>query len=216
MLKKITIFIDESGTLPDPKDDVVVVAAVGTELPQKLAKISRLVRKYLTPKKKNISEIKFYRAGEHTKKSFLKELAKQKIDIFTLTVNKYGQRIPDSPENFALISWLLLEDCFDYLGEDKLKLVFDRHFHKKNDQNEFDKILIRLLSKKISISHIESLKEPSVNAADMVAGSLLWARTGKDKSFYELIKEKIISEKVIDWKQARRKFIERKNLAEPA
>ena len=32
----MTVFIDESGTLPDPKDRVVIVAAVGTATPRKI------------------------------------------------------------------------------------------------------------------------------------------------------------------------------------
>jgi len=49
----VYIFIDESGTLPDPKDKVVIVAAVGTKLPEKLIKVSRSVRKFLRSKQKS-------------------------------------------------------------------------------------------------------------------------------------------------------------------
>jgi len=66
-MTKVTVFIDESGTLPDPKDKVVIVAAVGTEAPKQLLTISKSVRKF---QKKKTTEIKFYRAGERTKKKF--------------------------------------------------------------------------------------------------------------------------------------------------
>jgi len=39
--KKITVFIDEAGTLPDFKDKVIIVAAVATELPNQLVKINK-------------------------------------------------------------------------------------------------------------------------------------------------------------------------------
>ncbi|MBI4225546.1 DUF3800 domain-containing protein [Candidatus Roizmanbacteria bacterium] len=61
-MKKITIFIDESGTLPDPKDKVVIVAAVGTEIPHKLIEVVKSIRKYLKSKKNISNEIKFYRS----------------------------------------------------------------------------------------------------------------------------------------------------------
>lgn len=203
------IFIDESGTLPDPKDRVVIVAAVGTKLPQVLTKVTKSVRKYLKARKKETTEIKFYEAGEKTKKKFLQELAKQEITIFTLTVEKNRQKIADIPENFALLCWLLLEDCF--LFHDKIEqLVFDRHFHKPKDQEKFNQILAELLGKKVAINHVDSQQDPRVNAADMIAGSILWLKTNKDDKFYRLIKEQIVSEKTINWKQARRKFFAKK------
>ena len=36
---KTTVFVDESGTLPDPKDTVIVIAAVGTSNPARFETI---------------------------------------------------------------------------------------------------------------------------------------------------------------------------------
>ena len=63
--KNITIYIDESGTLLDPKDPVVIVAAVGSENAREIAEITKRVRKSSQTKK--LPEIKFYRSGEKTK-----------------------------------------------------------------------------------------------------------------------------------------------------
>ena len=208
--KNITIFIDESGTLPDPEDKVVIVAAVGTKSPEKLMKVSKSVRKFLKSSKKNMTEIKFYKAGEKTKRRFLQELVKQKVEIFTLTVEKYSQKIPDTPENFALLCWFLLEDCLVFYRNQIKKIVFDRHFHKAKDQKEFNRILTKLLRKKFLFQHVNSYQDPRVNAADMVAGSLFWLETGKDKKFYQLIKNQIISKKVLNWKEVKRKFFKEK------
>lgn len=135
-MRNITIFIDESGTLPDPKDKVVIVAAVGTNLPQ----------------------------------------AKQNLAIFTLTVEKNGQKIADSPENFAFLCWLLLKDCFLFYKENVKQIIFDRHFHKTKDQQNFNQTLISLLGKKVAINHADSLRDQRLNTADMVAGSMLWLK----------------------------------------
>jgi len=67
-MRNVAIFIDESGTLPDPNDKVVIVAAVGTQIPEKLLKIGQSVRKF--QKKQDGTEIKFYKAGDRTKKKF--------------------------------------------------------------------------------------------------------------------------------------------------
>ena len=54
---KYTIFVDESGTLPDPSDLVVVVAAVGTDLSQRLSQITVTIRKQIAKKQKSLPEI---------------------------------------------------------------------------------------------------------------------------------------------------------------
>jgi len=210
-MKKIVIFIDESGTLPDPKDKVVIVAAVGTSNPLILEKVIKATRKNLKKRNKTITEIKFYHAGEKTKNKFLEELRKQKIDIFTLCVEKYGLKIVDSPQNFALICWLLIEDCLIFYQNEVSQIIFDRHFNKPNDQKKFNQILINLLGKNFKVFHVDSLEDPRVNVSDMVAGSTLWAKTGKDSKFYDLIKNKIISEKILNWKEVKRKFLEKKS-----
>jgi hypothetical protein len=44
-LSGVTLFIDESGTLPDPKDKIIVVAAVGVYSPRRIDEILKTVRK---------------------------------------------------------------------------------------------------------------------------------------------------------------------------
>lgn len=206
--KTITIFIDESGTLPDPKTSVVIVAAVGTKVPSKLRKINQEVRKYL--KMKKTPEIKFYTAGNRTRKAYLKAISKENIDIFTLTVKKSGKKIADSPSNFALLCWFLLEDCFNLYQNFIKEIVFDRHFHQKQDLEKFNRELQNLLNQKLKITHADSQKDTRVNSADMIAGSLLWAKTGKNDEFYQIIKDKVITEKVISWKNLRNRFFKEK------
>lgn len=208
---KVTIFIDESGTLPDSKDKIIVVAAVGTDLSNQLLNISRKIRKRLRRRKKKekISEIKFYQAGERTKLDFLKELSRSPIDIFVLVVDKKGQKIPDTPLNFAVLSYILLEECIIFYGDQISRIVFDKHFHQDKNEKEFNRILLSLLKRKLLISHVDSLDDIKVNAADMVAGSALWAYTGKRKMFYELLSDKIISEKILNWKEVKNKFYQK-------
>ena len=146
MNKNITIYIDESGTLPDPKDKVVIVAAVGTSSTTQITKIIKSIK--------------------HS-------------EIFVLVVEKAGKSIPDSPENFALLCWFILEDCLALHRHRKTRVIFDRHFHKLSDQNQFNTILTRLLGFQTEFSHKDSQKNPLINAADMVAGSLLWAQRRK-------------------------------------
>lgn len=203
-----TIYIDESGTLPDSQDPVVVVAAVSTQAPGRLKSVAKIIRKRYV--KGNPPEIKFYRAGDRTKRKFLEKLASQDVEVLVLIVEKQNQSIADSPENFALLCWLLLEDCLLYYRNQIKQVVFDRHFYRAIDQDKFNQVLTGLLDKPLSPIHVDSQTEPLVNVADMVAGSVLWAQTGKDNAFYQIIRSKIVSERVIKWKQIKTRFWQEK------
>ena len=211
-MQKLYCYIDESGTLPDPNDKIIIMAAIGTSLPQSLIEINKQVRKQMKSRKKskNISEIKFYHAGDKTRKNYLKRLSDSNIDIFALIVDKQGQSIPDNPENYAVLCYILLEECQIFYKNALKEVIFDKHFHKPSDRKLFDNTLSNLLKYKTSFLHVDSSKDIAVNASDMVAGSLLWKYSGKNDEFYNLIKNKIITETVIYWKEAKRKFIERK------
>lgn len=168
MTKHIFIYVDESGTLPDPKGPIVVIAAVATYLNNQLI----LPKKSIKSKS---GEVKFYNSGENTKKKYL------------------GQKIPDTPENFAAICSLILHDCLSYYSDCLISIIFDRHFHRSSDREAFDEIIKKLISQNITISHVDSLKEPAVNTADMIAGSLLWKQTG-----------------MVNWKEAKKWFVKQK------
>ena len=128
-----------------------------------------------------------------------------------MTIEKRGQKIIDSPENFALLCWIILEDCLLFYQNSIKEVIFDRHFHKTSDQEKFNSTLTQLLNQNLNITHTDSQKDFQVNAADMVSGSLLWLKTGKEPSFYEIIKEKVVSEKVISWKNLRAMFFNKKS-----
>jgi len=198
-MTKIFIFIDESGTLPDPKDLIVVLVAIETNDPV-------IFEKILKPRR--AKEFKFYSAGDQGRKLYLESLAKKDISIFTLAVKKSSQKIIDSPQNYAVLSWLLLIDCLASFGHANLEVIFDKHFQREVDEKNLFSVLQELLGLKLKIRSADSKKEPGITAADMVAGAFLYAQSGKTEKFYRLVKEKVISEKVINWKEAKKNFIE--------
>lgn len=203
-MKNIVVFIDESGTLPDPKDKVIVIAAVGTKTPERIEKIIKEIRKKTKLKKKS-GELKFYTAGDKTKRLFFERIAKEEIDIFILSIDKMGRKIPDTYENYAILCWLLLEDVFEFYKEVR-QIIFDRHFSKLQDINSFNRLLENLLHRKLKIVHVDSKKDKKVNVADMIAGAVLAKETGKEQRFYELIQIKIVNERKINWPAAKQRF----------
>lgn len=202
---KSVIFIDESGTLPDPKDRVIVVAAVGTENLSELDLIFKSVKKRRRLSEKPL-ELKFYQAGIKTKTLFFSKLSQQPISIFLLVVDKAGRKIPDSPENFAVLCGLLLSEIIHFYPNIQ-SINFDRHFHKAQDEELFNKTLLNFLdNRRLQIEHVDSKENYHVNVADMVAGATLAMMSGKDNSFYEMIKDKIVSEIKINWPEAKRRL----------
>ena len=209
-----TVFIDESGTLPDIKDKVIIVAAVGTKQPVILRSLLGQVLKN-SKLKKSGAELKFYTASDRAKTAFFEKIIKEDLEIFILIVEKMGRKIPDTPENFAIVCALLLTDVLSFYPQ-VLEVVFDRHFSREQSISEFNLILENLLDKKIRLRHADSQKEKAVNAANMIAGATLAKETGKNKEFFAMIREKIITVKTVNWPEAKRHFFTNKNLPEPA
>lgn len=205
-MEKVTTFIDESGTLPDPKDRVIVVAAVGTRFPERVGRIIKTVRKS-GKFRKEVGEVKFYTAGDKSKTLFLGKVVKEDFDIFVLTVEKMGRKIPDTPKHFALLCWLLLDDVLNFYPNTIEKVIFDRHFQRKKDIEEFNRTLKDLVGPKTPpIEHVNSKDDKRVNVADMVAGAVLAKESGKGAQFYQILKKQIISETRINWPEAKRKL----------
>lgn len=208
LVKKPVIFVDESGTLPDPKDSIVVVAAVGTNTPEKIVSIIKKLLKKGALRRKT-GELKFCTAGEATKRLFFKSIAKESVHIFVLVVEKIGKKIPHTPEHFAILSWLLLSDVLHFYQEVK-EIVFDRHFSTEAENEMFCKRVQELLDKKIQMRYVDSKKEKGVSSADMIAGATLVRESGKDVRFYKTLQKHIVSEKRLNWVEAKRMIFNKK------
>jgi len=214
MNSKVSILIDESGTLPDPKDKVIIMAAVGVNAQEVLLSVLKKARRSMAcdKKEKTVFEIKFHEAGERTKAVYLKELSLADVNIFALIVEKNNQGIKDTPDNFALLAYILLKECLVFYQDAKIEeVIFDKHFQQKEDLIKFNEVLLELLGETLILKHLSSIDNPEINSADMVAGSLLWKYTGKNEKFYNFIKDKIISEQLLNWKEARAMIFVNKN-----
>ena len=71
---------------------------------------------------------------------------------------------------------------------------------------QFNQQLQQLLNKKLRIEYVDSKKDKRVNIADMVAGAVLAKETGKSNQFYKLIEKQTVSEKRINWAEAKRRI----------
>jgi len=205
----LTIFTDESGTLPDLKDKFIVICGVGIKKIKEAKNIISRILASLRRRKIKIKEIKFYYAGQNTKRQFLSGIISANFEIFALVVDKKKRKIADTPENFSILVAELVNEINLWYKVEKIDLVIDRHFHRKIDQDKFNRSLKTKISKtlKYQIKHIDSQQNVLVNIADMVAGATLWKYSGKDLQFYNLIKENIMVEKIVNWPEIKRKSL---------
>ena len=120
-----------------------------------------------------------------------------------------GRKIPDTPEHYAFLCWLLLNDVFSFYKEIS-EIVIDRHFSRDYDINQFNSSLKLLLPNLPKILHVDSKYNKQVNVADMIAGAVLANETGKSKEYYKMFEKQIISEKRLNWVEAKRKFVNKK------
>ncbi|KKT92254.1 MAG: hypothetical protein A3E37_01020 [Candidatus Andersenbacteria bacterium RIFCSPHIGHO2_12_FULL_46_9] len=211
----VNVFIDESGTLPDPKDRLIVISAVGIRnLKEANNIISRIKSSLRKTKKKEIKEIKFYYAGHNTKRQFLSGIVSANFDIFCLIVDKKGRKIADSPVNYAILLTEIVNEAVAWYKPIPIKVTSDRHFQSLYHQKELNNYLGNSVDKKTSqtIKHVDSQQNKVVNIADMAAGAIHWQYSGKNSQYYRLIKDNIISEKIVSWPSLKQKYMTNKKL----
>lgn len=212
----LNVYADESGTLPDPNDKFVVLAAVIIPSIKAGQNIIQKTLVGLRQLKVRVPELKFYHASRSTKRKFLSAMVAANCEIFSLAVDKKGRKIPDSPEHFALLMSHLLGEIYLSRSVAKINLIIDRHFTSSAHLDLFNKTLretSRTLKSQLQIRHVDSQTEFLVNIADMAAGSFLWKYAGKSPEFYEIIRDSIVVEKIISWTEIKGgKFGENKKL----
>lgn len=203
----MVIFIDESGTLADPKDRFVVFAGVFSKNPQSLTKLIPKARKRVPPKKKRkrerlVSEFKFRSVGDSTKERILIALASLDVKLFVLVLDKERRKVKDTPENYGLLVFTLLKQVFKKEIVDKI--VIDRHFNQAEKRQELTEQLFTLCSRDIEITQVDSLADSRVDLADFVAGAVLKNARDGINYFQNLISPKITSFKMIKWRQLKK------------
>ena len=207
-MKQTYILIDESGTLPDKNDQVIVLAAViEASLNELELVIKSTIKKTATSSRR--SELKFYTASNREKVNFFTLLQDTSMRWKALVCTKMNRSIQDSPHNYGILVSTLLKHVLKKDSEMNYQLIFDRHFHQKKDLDVLNAHIIRSFPfiRLRDISHVDSMKKRIVNVADMVAGALLAKEHKKDVVYYQKIKNfgKIIR---VEWVDLHKKSLE--------
>lgn len=196
--------IDESGRLYDQNDRILVFTAIVAENLSALEKIVIRARERIPRKgkrkKERLSEIKFSLTGDKTRFYILNELAKQKIAIYVLVVDKQGRKIADDPLNYALlIEEVLKKPLTDY--PNLAHILIDRHFTFITQRERFNRYLQNKISQRLFIEHVDSLQNPVITLADFVAGAVRMTYTKGIEQFKKCFEELVKEEETKTWRQ---------------
>ena len=212
-------FLDESGSLPDPTQSLIVVAAliVAETDVGLLRPVLPRIRKRLNQRRKRgkrvTAEFKFEHLASHgelkTIARVLDAIRQLPCQLVIVQIEKGAREIEDDPLDYAILISETVRKCHEY--DPHLQFVFDRHYLV----SQFDKMqmvnhtLARLLGEPLDILHKDSQDRayPGLGLVDFVAGtSRFLARADVDLSAYLTLKssmatltEKVVQEERIAW-----------------
>ena len=204
------IYIDESGSLADPRCPIVTLAAVKTPSPKALRWIvKRAMRgvQWKKSKRGGPSELKFHSATENARVVVLEAMAREQVQVYALSVFKGAQIIPHTPENYGILLCVLLRMCgagYEHIGE----LAVDMPFNVPQQRARLTAIVCESLDLNVEPCYVDSVKNPYVQLADFVAGAVRAKHTGQNPIFYQFVRPRIISDQLVTWRTLRREWME--------
>ena len=208
----LTALLDDSGSLTDPYGAFVVTAVVMTEQSHELSKvITRAWRRYTARKGKRppIDEFKFHEVERQDSERVLRRLAQTEAELLILIVNKGQQRIADTVENYAVLETESLEMCQQFHVGQPFHAIRDRHFSKLDHQVALDRLTGHWMGPTVTLSFVDSKTSPLIKLADFVAGAFHRKYSRGDSSLAEVVATLVVAERVVLWKDLRRKWLER-------
>jgi hypothetical protein len=133
-------------------------------------------------------------------------LAATEIQCYTLTVDKQGRRIEDSPENYACLVCELLALCWEHYPHQNVAL--DRHFTTPVQIARVNTFIYRRWPPMgvLNLIHVDSQRNPLVQLTDFVAGATYTWRNGQDDLLY-LLTDKIAMASVVSWPELKARWL---------
>lgn len=201
------IFIDESGDLgfrPHASEYFVIVAIIVRD-DQKIRRCFKEIRrKKLKKSLRDLPEFKYNNTNNATKRRILQCIAKSDLDITYAVLRKAWiyQRLRDKPQiiyNY-LTGHLITKIVLEYGIEGEISIYIDKSTYKLVREHFDDYLSYRMLNNNISavasfdqlnIEHVDSRKEPSIQAADFVAGAIHRRYRDGDDEHYNTIQVKV-------------------------
>lgn len=196
------IFLDESVELGfsklSTKFFTITLLLCGIQEEQKLQRVIKKIRQKVLKKKiKNSPEIKWHNSNNYLRIKILNRLAEINFEIFTIILDKskvYDYLRDKKHKLYNYLSNLIITECS--LGE-SFELIVDKSKNKRSLRDDFDSY-IRLKKKceNLIIKHEDSKSNGGLQVLDFISGAIFNKYEFKNLDYYNLIKEKIVTEKV--------------------
>ena len=168
--------------------------------------IRRAVKKTLRRKvnkggraKRKKSEIKATATTLEAKRHFFKQVEGLRFGIYALTLNKrkvYEQLTREKDRVYNFIARLVLDQIPFEQADERVQLLVDKS-KGKAEIAEFNSYIVRQLQGRLNpniplhIDHVESQKEPALQAADLFAWGVFRKYEKGDAAWFEVFKEKV-------------------------
>ena len=205
------IFLDESGDLGFSKgsSNWFLFTLVVVENPRKIEKIIKKIRKTLNKKhKKNFSELHAYHCDDITRTRVLKSISElDDICVVTTILNKKKVHVDLRNQKNYLYNFtanIILDRLINkkiIKDEENIFLVVDKKDTKKNLKENFISYITKAMKEKrngdfkmtLSASYIEK----GLQAVDFISWAIFRKYERGDFEFYEIIKDKIVDERLL-------------------
>ncbi len=198
-------YLDESGNLSDEN----YFFCVGLTFSNK--KIEREFEHIIKRSKMNlkmtkgkfISEMKFNNSSDSLRRYILRKINELDIQIIAAIIDKEGRRIKDSISNYSLA---ISQAVTEMKNKSGLILIIDKKYTNSSQILEFQTIF-RNRQSSLLFELRDSKSNYGLQAADFIVGSINYKYNRKNTSYFSIIKDKFISEKVYKWTKIKKKDI---------
>lgn len=201
------IYIDESGDLGFSKQasEYFIIAALIVYDPLAIRRCFARIRKNKLKKKyKELPELKFNNSGEEIRKRILSCIAKADVDIAYCVLRKeqvYLHLRNNHQIIYNYLSGSLISQIIQRYPMDKsVDITVDKSLNGIQ-REAFDQYLVYKTFEKnqthdiasipIQIEHVDSRREPCIQAADFIAGAVHYYYRNNDDTFSMLIENKV-------------------------
>lgn len=204
------IFLDESGDLgfKARSSKWFLFTLVVVDDQRKLERVIKKVRRTLQKKyKRTFSELHAYHCDDITRTRVLRALAELDISVVTTVLNKEKVYVDlQNQKNYLynytaniILDRLINTNLID--GSKTISLVVDRKDTNKNLQENFISYITEAMKKRRSgvceMSLAGSHDEKGLQAVDFISWAIFRKYEMGDYEFYEIIKDKIIDERLL-------------------
>ena len=197
------MFLDESGELgfseKSSKFFTIALLMCGLKEEQELQRIIKKVRQKILKKKlRQSTEIKWNNSNEIIKIKVLERLSRINLEIFSIILDKskvYDYLKGKKHKLYNYLSNLIINECSI---DGKFELIVDRSKNKRSLRDDFDRYIRHSAKDKcpnLTIRHEDSKSNGGLQAMDFISGAIFNKYEFGNISYYNFIKDKIVTEK---------------------